>query len=155
MIQYSSINDAWGNKEMFKNKKPSVTPKINYDTPMKKEEIIKTEPSQEAFTEQFTDVISKKDEQKVTCDAVDHLLNCDKCLKKLKEKFSNKKNIKNYEINLFNYKFIITKEILQGVFVFLILCIFLLLLSSINQSLKPTDMKYYVLPNNAIYGATI
>ncbi len=139
MIQYSSINDAWGNKEMFRKKKPSLLPKINYDTNEKKETVIV-----EKITNSSTPIETKPVNE---CNAFEHMMNCPKCLNKIKEKFTQS-NIPKYEVYMFGFKIVITKEILQAIFIFLILCIFLLFLSSINQSFKQTEVKYYILPNS-------
>ena len=145
MIQYSSINDAWGNKEMFRNKKPSLLPKINYDTPNLTPILTPTS------TPTPTPIpIQNKSVEKMTnkkCDNFEHMMNCPKCFNKLREKFSQSA-VNKYKVNIFGLKINITKEILQAVFFFLILCIILLLVSSFNTSTESTAIKYYILPNN-------
>ena len=141
MIQYSSINDAWGNKEMFRNKKPSLLPKINYDIPTP------TPPPPTSPPTPTPQPVEKLTNTQSKCDNFEHMMNCPKCFNKLKERFTQS-SINKYEVNIFGLKINITKEILQAVFFFLILCIILLLVSSFRNSTEQTAVKYYILPNN-------
>ncbi len=143
MIQYSSINDAWGNKKTLNNIEKNIAkPSVNYQIQDEKEII--------------TPVIEKKnhDEKFVNkqsqCSFTEHLKTCENCKKIMVDYFTNNENnIK--KINIFGLiKFNLTTDVLKVIFIILIIIIFILLLSMMNISLKTNNigMKYYMVPNN-------
>ncbi len=158
MIQYSSINDAWGNinKKPINNiekfiEKPSnqektinppiISPPIISPPVISLPNINPPNINREHF---ITDVSH--------CSFTEHLKTCEKCKKNMKEYFVNPDNNANIrEINLFDLiKFNVTTDVLNVVFIILIILIFIVLLSMVNISFKTnnTAMKYYMVPSN-------
>jgi hypothetical protein len=152
MIQYSSINDAWGNKDinkksinniekfidkpLMKNKEPNIDkPVINIEKMVPQNHI-------NLNKEKFVDEPSN-------CSYTEHLKTCENCRKKITE-FFNSETSNTKEINIFGLiKFNLTTDVLKVIFVILLIFIFVLLLSMINISFKTnTAMKYYMIPGN-------
>ena len=167
MINYSSINDAWGNNSMYKknihetidiitppqidtnipiinniiNNLPKVNlPEVNLpEVNLPEVNLPKVNLPEANNLEHFSDTINN-------CNISEHLKNCEDCRNKILELFSDSNNDYS-EINLFNYKFSIKKDILKIIFIGLIIIIFFILLSLINISFKTSQMKYFMLPN--------
>ncbi len=155
MIQYSSINDAWGNKkplnyvENFVAKDNKVPVQVPMQIPVpelhnKKDvhpepPVIKEPPKKETFANEMS-----------PCAFTEHLKTCEKCKNTIAEYFENNDNPER-EINFFGLvRFHVTTEFLKGVFVVIIIVIFVLLLSMINISFKNNNnqLKYYMVPAN-------
>ena len=157
MIQYSSINDAWGNKEMYKkntiNNIDGFANKLFTNEPPKQiDTFIQQLPKVETFVSQqlpkvetFNDVLSTST-MSSPCSFAEHLKSCDHCRNSLLEYFDNGNSVST--INIFGLKINITKAVLKIIFVIIIVLIFIIILSTINISLKDTSshMKYYIMP---------
>lgn len=135
MINYSSINDAWGNKE---------------------KEIYKKNESQniETLNNQPQRCENKKIEnfevttQPKPCALMNHIKECSECRMKMAEMFTNTDNSNTCKktINILGLKINITNDVLKVLFLIIIIAIFILLLSIINLSFAKTQTKYVVLP---------
>ncbi len=178
MIQYSSINDAWGNKEMYKkntlNNIDNFSNKSIMNEPQKKEqkeqlsqlpqEPIETKPAVDTnqILSNNNPVINKikllnSSEHFDTsttrplspCSFAEHFKTCEYCRNSFGEYFNNDNSIAN--IDIFGLHIKITKDVLKVIFVIIIVLIFIILLSTINISLKDTTthMKYYMLPQTS------
>lgn len=129
MINYSSINDAWGHKETFKkNINPISETNIKVEPP--KKEIVLTETKETFITPS-------------SCKMTEHFDSCPKCLNKLKEMFSDAPVVSDY-IEIFGFK--IPKNIIQILLIIIIIIIFILLLSMVNFPMKQSNIKYNLLP---------
>jgi hypothetical protein len=158
MIQYSSINDAWGNKEIYKktnnidnfinNKVESFTQPqvVNKVETFTQPQVVNTPEIVNNHSEHFNNPA-----QTNYCSFSEHLKNCEHCKNSLTEYFTNDGTISN--INLFGLNINITKDVLKIIFIILIILIFIILLSMINISLKDfkSQMKYYMVPNMPYY----
>lgn len=129
MIHYSSINDAWGNKEIYKNNKETFSQNTKPDI-IKPVEIIKVLPVK---NEHFTNMQD--------CNVVEHIKNCPECKKKLSEMFTNTDNSK--EINLFGFKINLTKDVLKIILIILLILITVNLFSLINTVFENKPMYLY------------
>ena len=158
MIQYSSINDAWGNKETYKknalnnlegfNSKPlekfvseKTQQESNNIAPIEKPSIIPNiTPNNIINKEHFEPILINS-----KCSFAEHLKTCKYCKNSLTEHYENDNNT---QINIFGFKINITKDVLKVIFILLIVLIFIIILSTINISLNypKTDMKYYMVP---------
>jgi hypothetical protein len=141
MINYSSINDAWGNKEIYKKNNTNISP-VNIQPvnipPVNIQPV--NIPVVYDVVEKFTD----------KCELLDHIINCEKCKNKMVELFANEQPQQTMPINIFGLN--VTNDVLKILFIIIICVIFVLLLSMVNSSLtKPvvSEMKYFVMPNNA------
>ena len=159
MIQYSSINDAWGNKDINKKtinniekfiEKPSNQEKTNISPQIISPQIISPPMISPQIIsppminkEHFTSDVSY-------CSFTEHLKTCEKCKKNMAEYFTNPGN-NTREINLFGLiKFNLTTDVLNLIFIILIILIFVIILSMVNVSFRTnnTAMKYYMVPSN-------
>lgn len=147
MIQYSSINDAWGNRDINKKtlnniEKKFIKPSVNYEL---KEEIKPNTPIN--HHEKFIN-------EQSNCSFTEHLKTCENCKKIIAEYFAGSENTNTNDniktIKIFGFKLNITTDVLKVIFIIIIIIIFVLLLSMINISFKPnnSEMKYYMIPNN-------
>ena len=84
MIHYSSINDAWGNKETFKNNTSSPSPSPS------------PSPSEIVYNKSPIYMEHK------SCNTIEHLNKCSECKKKISELFTNTNN--NTIVDLFGKK---------------------------------------------------
>jgi hypothetical protein len=163
MIQYSSINDAWGNKETYKknalnnlegfNSKPlekfvseKTQQESNNIAPIEKPSIIPNiipniTPNNIINKEHFEPILINS-----KCSFAEHLKICEDCRNSLTEHYENNNNA---QINIFGFKINITKDVLKVIFILLIVLIFIIILSTINISLNypKTNMKYYMVPH--------
>jgi hypothetical protein len=130
MIHYSSINDAWGNKETFKNNKP---PSDNKPEPELKHEP-KFEPKVESKIEHFS------------CNSIEHLNNCSSCKAKMKELFNNSTN-SNKTIELFGCKINLSNNFSQCLLKIILILLLLLLIINLVFLFKNNNSRYYI-PNN-------
>lgn len=176
MIQYSSINDAWGNKEIYKkntlnnmdgfnNSKPVetfVSPKVTQELQKPQEiqehekpqvsnnipQIIETSNKEhfEPMPLNNTHLQNLPNLQNSSCSFAEHLKNCEHCRNSLTEYFDTDSAVAH--INIFGLKINITKDVLKVIFVILIVLIFIIILSTINISLndQKMHMKYYIVP---------
>jgi len=166
MIQYSNINDAWGNKEIFKKKvlnnyvekpadiKPSEIPQSN--KPIKHEQIITTtitnpnSNSNPITNNPINNPINNGNlnEHFKACSFAEHFKQCESCRNSMIEQFNNSNKAK---VNIFGMKFLISREILKIIFIILIVLIFMILLSLVNLPIKeeiritPAHMKYLMM----------
>ncbi len=124
MIHYSSINDAWGNKETFKNNKPQTDIKYNIDV-----EPSKNNTENNLQSKQINNVSNAEHIEHFACNTVEHLENCSSCKNKI-NKLMNK-NPKTIE--LFGYTLDLTekrvKNLLKAIFILLIILIIINLIS--------------------------
>jgi hypothetical protein len=181
MIQYSNINDAWGNKDLLKknsinnlnnksiesnlevlppkivpNIVPNVVPndikpklpntdvaKIPVKFPQYQPPVIV--PNTEVKEHFFQTHTSSK-----SCSFAEHLKTCEECRNSLYEYLGNESTTST--IDLFGLKITVSKDILKIIFIILIICIFIILLSMVNVSLKEeTNMKYFMMPSQMPY----
>ncbi len=194
MIQYSNINDAWGNKEIFKKNilnnnldiigKPvaQISPKNdipikdvllapveNNNIPQVEKNIVVpiTAPPNEPMVnniEMKTNTQVKKipqlnipisnqavnKEHFDSCSYAEHFKVCKACRDSLIEHFVNRNNA---NINIFGYKYSVSKDILKVIFILIIVAIFIILLSLVNIPIKddlnikvnPTQLKYLMM----------
>ncbi len=167
MIQYSNINDAWGNKDLLKKNSLNnlnnksiesnlevIEPKIipnnvvkpiypNADIAKAPVNIIQPQPpviipmSKPEVKEHFF----KETHSVKSCSFAEHLKNCEECRNSLSEYFGNESSTTT--IDLLGLKITVSKDILKIIFVILIICIFIILLSMVNISFKEDlNMKY-------------
>jgi hypothetical protein len=170
MIQYSNINDAWGNKDLLKknslnnlnNKsiesnlevlKPNVpiAPKLPEINPEKNTPQISIEKElkpvvQNSLFDQLAPFNKEHFfQESKPCSFANHLKNCEHCRNSLTEYLSNESTTST--IDLFGLKITISKDILKIIFVILIICIFIILLSMVNISFKNdmnSNMRYFM-----------
>jgi hypothetical protein len=148
MINYSSINDAWGNKEIYKKKYIESSSNNIVDTPVNNiVDTIDNNILKKPVDNIVNTVVNK--EHFNNCNMVEHLQNCEECKKKIIDLFTNEN--KYSEVNIFNIKFTVKKDILKIIFIILIVSIFIILLSSINISFSKNNLynsqMKYMLPN--------
>ena len=138
MINYSSINDAWGNKEIYRKNESQNIEHIN-NQPQKCEN---------KKIEHF-DVTQPKQ-----CVLMNHIKECNECRMKMAEMFTNTdtSNTCKKTINILGLKINITNDVLKVLFLIIIIAIFILLLSIINLSFSKTQTKYVVLPHSRMNG---
>ena len=75
---------------------------------------------------------------------------CEECRNSLYEYLGNESTTST--IDLFGLKITVSKDILKIIFIILIICIFIILLSMVNVSLKEeTNMKYFMMPPQMPY----
>lgn len=140
MINYSSINDAWGYKEIYK--KNTLDNILNQSNEKPKiQQVIEPIESPIIKKEHFNDMI------KTDCALMEHIKTCETCKNKLAELFGNSDNSSGPELNIFGLKLHITKDVLKLIFILLIILIFIILLSIINFPFKNSELKYLVIPN--------
>ena len=168
MIQYSNINDAWGNKDIFKkntlnnyNNKSII---CNPDVVLPEENIAVEKPTEIPPTTQpeptvISAPINREHFQTTSsCSFAEHLKNCEHCRNSLTEYFENESN-NIAKIDIFGLKMSISKDLLKIIFIVIIIIIFILILSMVNISLKDDinthmkyNMKYYMMqPNIPMY----
>ena len=159
MIHYSSIKDAWGKKDMFKNNKPlEVSPKvqepiIQCQASVKEPEIIPPEIIKYDLPVNQPIIQQNVQEHFVqnNCAFMEHLQNCPFCMSKMKEHFNETTSSIVEEpistINIFGFKINITKDVLRILFIIILSIIFILLLRIVNVSFKNTNNKYLNMPN--------
>jgi cellulose synthase/poly-beta-1,6-N-acetylglucosamine synthase-like glycosyltransferase len=155
MIQYSSINDAWGhsNKEIYKkniNNNISDTENIDYTTVVKEpikieqKEPIKIEQKEPIKIEQKEPIkIEQNEEMTNTCDKfsnemIIHIRSCEKCRNKFKS-FEND----NVKLNLNGIEININRNILKIIFLILIFIILLIIISLFKNNNNNKYNKYY------------
>ncbi len=148
MIQYSTINDAWGNKEIYKknNIDNFQNKEINNIKPQNESVIIQPQNNLVVppIVENQNIHVNNELFNNTSCSFAEHLKNCQHCRNSLAEYFNNDTNQK---INVFGIN--ITKDLLNIIFIIIIILIFIILLSMINISLKDNkSMKYFMLPPN-------
>ncbi len=130
MINYSSINDAWGKKEIYKKNvsiennnsvsntvSNTVSNKIEIPNISKKKDIFVETPAVEHFQ---------------SCSTMEHITNCPECKNKIMELFKQH-NKKSKTINILGYKFKISKTTLNILFILIIICIILVVISIIQE----------------------
>ncbi len=151
MIQYSSINDAWGNKDINKKSLNNIEkfinrPPLNNNIPAQVASAIEhpiiLDTKNNLNKEQFVSEVSQ-------CSFTEHLKTCDNCKKIIAEYFINQ-NSNVREIKLWGLQLSLPTETLKVIFIILIILIFILLLSMVNISFKNNNigMKYYMVPSN-------
>ncbi len=133
MIHYSSINDAWGNKEIYKNNKEKFT----------QSNPIQAAPINAPINAPIQPINNVKPiEHFNNCTMVEHIENCPECKKKLSEMFKNSDN--NREIKIFGFTINLTKDVLKMILIILLILITVNLLSLINTVFP--EKPIYVLP---------
>ncbi len=141
MINYSSINDAWGNKEkeIYKNNESQNIETLN-NQPQRCEN---------KQIEHFEVTTQPK-----SCALMNHIKECSECRMKMAEMFTNTDNSNTCKktINILGLKINITNDVLKVLFLIIIIAIFILLLSIINLSFTKTNTKYVVLPSSRMNG---
>ncbi len=173
MIHYSSIKDAWGKKDMFKNNISSgkftntLEPVTNCQTSIKEQNVQPTSPPETFVVKESINLLEniKKNEHftENNCAFMEHLQNCPFCMAKLKNTFTENFTSSIREdfiettssvidkpistINLFGLEINITKDVLKVLFIIILIIIFILLLRMVNVSFKNTNNKYLNMPN--------
>lgn len=136
MIIYSSINDAWGNKEIYRKNESQIESLNNQPQRCENKKIETFEVTTQAKS----------------CALMNHIHECSECRMKMAEMFTNtdNSNICKKTINILGLKINITNDVLKVLFIIIIIAIFILLLSIINLSFikKTAETKYIVLPSN-------
>ncbi len=133
MINYSTINDAWGNKEIYKkNDDKKVETKCQTPTP---------EPTPTTSIDIKKDIFIEPPvvENFSSCNMMEHITNCPECLNKMKELFTP---THGETITLPGCNIKISKDALKVVFVLIIICIILLFISIINKKDLPPAYSY-------------
>jgi hypothetical protein len=143
MIHYSSINDAWGNKEIYKNNKENFSqnnnnPVVPINTPIQP---IKNENNVRKIENEHFSPTTAPTMGANNCAMVDHMKNCPECKKKLSEMFTNSDN--NREIKIFGFTINLTKDVLKIILIILLILITVNLLSLINISFPDKPMYLY------------
>ncbi len=133
MINYSTINDAWGNKEIYRKNESQIEPLNNESQKCQKK------------VETFEVTAQSK-----SCSFINHIKECEECRMKMSEMFTNtdNSNICKKTLNILGLKINITNDVLKVLFIIIIIAIFILLLSIINFSFIKTQTKYVVLPRS-------
>lgn len=172
MIQYSSINDAWGNKEIYKKNALNNFEGFNNSKPVEKFVSQKNTPVNDIHIAPIIEkpiIVQNIAQNKEhfepapinpaadtatyinnytskSCSFAEHLKNCEHCRNSLTEYFENDSSVST--INIFGLKINITKDVLKVIFIILIVLIFIIILSTINFSLNNSrmNMKYYMVP---------
>ena len=143
MINYSSISDAWGNKTYRNNKMVNNTNSEKFTTTVE----TKVDKQVDKQIDNQVNNVKQLHESFNGCNMVDHLKNCAECKKKLQEFFINSDN--SNDVNFFGITF--SKDIGKIIFIIIIVIIFILILSIINFSIKQSQMKYIISPNDMKY----
>ncbi len=136
MINYSSINDAWGNKEIYrKNESQNIEHLNNQPQKCANKQIEHFEATTKS----------------TSCALMNHIKECSECRMRMAEMFTNTdtSNTCKKTINILGLKINVTNDVLKVLFLIIIIAIFILLLSIINLSFKKTEIKYVVLPNSS------
>ncbi len=173
MIQYSNINDAWGNKEIFKKNTLNIDKKMLPVSKEPKTDYIESVPAPVALTASINPVepkilspaplsdniipLSNKIVNKPhepfyahsPCVYTEHLKQCEKCRNNMAEYFTRNKYA---HIDIFGLDLTVSRDVLKIIFVIIIVIIFLIILSFVNVPIteelhiKPTatQMKYYM-----------
>ena len=153
MIHYSSINEAWGNKEIYKNNKESFTQSNTKPIVSKPIDSIPIDSKSIDsipivsipqvpinISSQSTNNV-KPIEHFQNCSTIEHIENCPTCKKKLSEMFKNSDN--NREIKIFGMTINLTKDVLKIILIILLILITVNLLSLINFSFQDKPMYLY------------
>ena len=167
MIQYSNINDAWGNKEIFKKNllnnsndftkpvAPIVTPNaVEIEPKTLAPAVLTTNQPTPKFTPPYENNVltatpNKESFHAKSCSFAEHLKECQECRNSMYEHF---KNTNSAVVNLLGYELYISKDFLKILFIIIIIAIFILLLSFINVpipdnlNVNPTNIKYIIPP---------
>jgi hypothetical protein len=144
MIQYSTINDAWGNKQIYR--KNTIDNFTNKQITKNEESVAETvaEPVVQNAVPAAQPILIEKPYKEHfnnnSCSYTEHLKNCEHCRNQLREYFDNSAPIKIYGIH-------ITKDMLKIIFIILIILIFIILLSMINISFNDAHTKYIMVPS--------
>ncbi len=146
MINYSSLNDAWGKKEIYKKKPEQKSETTQESLPTKQENFEKsvTNPAPTTSLDIKKDIFIETPffETFQSCNMMEHITNCPECVNKLKEMFSQPKTITLPGCNIK-----ISKDVLQVIFVIIIICIILLILSIFTEkNIPPAYNKYMYMP---------
>jgi hypothetical protein len=160
MINYSSINDAWGKKDIYKNNKiHSVNNNSKSNQPLS-EQVKTIVPMPAKVPEQVQALDIKKDifietpffEKFSSCNFMDHIKNCSECKEKFKNFNQEMFGQTNQTITLPGCNIKLSKDTLKVVFILIIICIILLFISIINENkMCPTPAyynKYMYMPYN-------
>ena len=162
MIQYSSINDAWVNKETYKKNTLNNFEGFNSKQAEKfvsqQNNHIDNKPINKPINtpidnhiNNHNNIINKEHFEpspiNSTCSFAEHLKTCEYCRNSLTEYFENDSSIST--IDIFGLKINITKDVLKIIFIILIVLIFIIILSTLNISLNNPNMnmKYYMIPH--------
>ena len=144
MINYSSINDAWGKKDIYKNNTEKKTKPDNNSTPVQQEPTKELDIKKEIFIE------TPYFENFSSCNLMEHITNCSECKEKFKNISKEMFGQTNETITLPGCNIKISRSALNVVFVLIIICIILLFISIINEnktSLPPAySNKYMYMP---------
>ena len=175
MIHYSSIKDAWGKKDMFKNNihsgkftniyesatncqvqpmvQPMVQPTTQPETFTQKDSIkYDIHPQPQVMQPVIQPHVVNEHFAQNSCAFMEHLQNCPFCMGRMKEHFSETTTSVVPEIpisiiNIFGFEINITKDVLKVLFIIILIVIFILLLRMVNVSFKKANNKYLNIPN--------
>jgi hypothetical protein len=163
MINYSSINDAWGKKEIYK-KKPEAKTEIKTEIktqPEAKENISEQKKTNDIKKNIFIESLPYENyehyehyehngnyEHFSSCNVIEHITNCPDCKNKF-IKFSKEMFSENNTITLPGCNIKISRESLKIIFIIIIISIILLVISIINEKTSmPAFNKYMYMPYN-------
>jgi hypothetical protein len=143
MIHYSSINDAWGNKEIYKNNKEHFSqndnkPVVPINTPIQP---INNENNVRKIENEHFSPTTPTTTGTGNCTMIEHMENCPECKKKLSEMFKNSDN--NREIKICGFTINLTKDVLKIILIILLILITVNLLSLINTLFPDKPMYLY------------
>jgi hypothetical protein len=146
MINYSSINDAWGKKDIYKNNTEKKTKPDNNSPPVQQA----PEPTKELDIKKEIFIETPYFENFSSCNLMEHITNCSECKEKFKNISKEMFGQTNETITLPGCNIKISKSALNVVFVLIIICIILLFISIITEnktSLPPAySNKYMYMP---------
>ncbi len=154
MINYSSINDAWGKKEIYKKKQELNNSELNnsQNNNIQNNNTQNNNTQNNNIQNNNTQDNMKNNivlehptiEKFQSCNVIEHIANCNECRNKLKYLFTQN----NEMITLPGCNIKISKDTLKILFILIIFCIILLFISIINDKQVPALNKYMYLPYN-------
>lgn len=162
MIHYSSIKDAWGKKNTFKNDAEQGKFPNTYESAIHSQAMCKQQNVPTIAPEKFEQTAPGKFEQIETikyeipqhqspetsheqnnCAFMEHLENCPFCMNKIREHFSETTTDDPIStINIFNLKINITKDVLKILFIIILIVILILVMRMVNVSFKKENISH-------------
>lgn len=149
MINYSSINDAWGKKDIYKNNKDQ---KIKPDNnSMSNQQVPIPVPIKESNSEKKEIFIESPYFEKFSsCNVMEHITNCPECKEKFKNISKEMFGQTSETITLPGCNIKLSRDSLKVIFGLIIICIILLLISIITEYRTPVSPpafnKYMYMP---------
>jgi hypothetical protein len=163
MINYSSINDAWGKKEIYK-KKPEIKSQseineIKVKEKYTPEQVTKHDIKKNIFIESLPNEHYEHNEHNgnyehfSSCNVMEHITNCPECKNKFMKFSQEMFSQTNNTITLPGCNIKISRDALKIIFILIIISIILLFISIINEKKAipmpaPAFNKYMYMPYN-------